>query len=98
MSKFTLKETTTEIRGVKVSIRELTHKERTNYIKEGEGDKFRLPALLISLGATDPKMTEAEWAEEPAEVLDELSQKIATLSGLGKKEVKQKESDAGAAV
>lgn len=99
MIKFSLKETTIKVRDQDVRIRELTHKERTDYIKNGTEDKFRLPAMLASLGVIDPKMTEEEWQEEPADVLDILSQEVAKMSGLGsKKDAKQKEPDAGSAV
>lgn len=98
MGKFTVKETSINVRGIDVKIRELTHKERTDYIKGAE-DKYSLPSRLVALGAVDPKMSEDDWSEEPAEVLDVLSSKIAELSGLGaKKATTEKEPDAGAAV
>lgn len=94
MSNWTLKETTIPVRGKDVKIRELTHKERTAYIKEGGADKFRLPAMMASLGSLDPKMTEADWTEEPADIIDIVSQAVGELSGLVGKVTTSKKAQA----
>lgn len=90
MSRFELKTKTVTVRDQNVVVRELTQAERSEFVKQVTDDKFRAPALLVSLASTDPKMTEAEAAEEPAEVITLLASEIMTLSGMDAEEPKKK--------
>lgn len=94
MPKFKLKETTLDIRGSKVRVRELTQSERHKFFKEVSDDKFRAPAVLVSLGLVEPKMTEEEVADEPGDVIQILTDAIMNLSGMKS----EKEPDARGAV
>jgi hypothetical protein len=94
MKLFKLKETTVTVRGVSVRVREITHAERLQWVKVAQEDRFRGPALLVSLGALDPTMTEDEAGSAPADVVEELSLAIMKMSGMKT----EKESNAGGAV
>lgn len=94
MSKFKLKETSVEVRGEKVRVRELTHGERLQWIRAVQEDRFRGPALIISLATLEPKMTEEEVSELPADVAQVLAEAAMKISNLIKDEAK-KEPDAG---
>lgn len=83
MSKFALKETMLSIRDAQVRVRELTQGERTRMAEAVTVDKFRGPAMVVSLGCIDPKFTEEEAANESAEVISTISAEIMKLSGMG---------------
>lgn len=96
MSKFQLKESTLRIRDMDVRVRELTQKERSEFGSRAATDRYRGPPVLASLGAIEPKLTEEEWAEEPAEVVEAVVDEIMELSGMSKKKGDpEKEPDAG---
>src|SRR5437879_1014217 len=95
MPKFKLQEATLQVRGNAVRVRELTQSERLKFFKEVSEDKFRGPSLLVSLGLVEPKMTEAEVAEEPGYVVQMIADEIMKLSGMASTE---KESNARGAV
>lgn len=95
MSKFKLKEVTLTIRDMEVRVRELTQKERNDFVHRAADDRFRGPAILASLGCVDPQMTEEEWADEPSEVVEAVVSQVMELSGMKKKEGDpEKEPDA----
>jgi len=94
MPKFKLKETRVTVRGENFVVRELTHAERGQWVKEAIADQYRGPSLLVSLGAVDPKITEEEANGFPSDVVAELTDTIMRLSGL-KAESAEKKSDAG---
>ena len=95
MKRFKLKEATVTVRGDMILVREITHAERLQWVKTSQEDHFRGPALLVSLGALDPKVTEDEVGEMPADVVQALTDKIMELSGLSKA---KQQPDAGGAV
>lgn len=102
MIMFKLKEATIKVRDQDVTVRELTQSERTRFVKEASEDRYRAPALIASLGLVNPKMTEEEVGQQPAEVIEEIVSEIMILSGLKKRDEEkdkevpdQKESDAG---
>ncbi len=82
MTRFKLKETTVESRGEKFLVRELTHAERNQWVKDATGDQYRGPATLIAFGAVDPKLTEDEVNGFPGDVVTDLFQAIMKLSGM----------------
>ena len=82
MSRFPLKEEIIAVRGTDVRVRELTHAERNQFTK---ADKFSIAALVASMGTLDPKMTAEQAADEPAEVLEQIVERILELSGMRKK-------------
>ena len=80
MSLFPLSETSVELRGQVVLVRELTHGERIQFAKTA--DKYSGPALLISIASVNPKIS-VEMAESlPADVVERLVGAIMTLSGM----------------
>jgi hypothetical protein len=95
--KFKLKESAVTVRGETMTIRELTHAERLSWVKAATADKYVGPSLLISLGVTDPKTTEAEAGEWPAEVVTTVSEAIMALSNMNtkKEDPAKKQPDAG---
>ncbi len=82
MSRFKLKETDVTVRGEAFVVRELTHAERSQWVKEASADQYRGPALLISLGSVKPKVTEDEAGSFPSDVVETLFQSIMELSGM----------------
>lgn len=81
--KFKLKEATVTVRDETINIRELTHAERLQWIKEATEDRYRGPALLISLGVKGVSVEEAgTW---PADIVTEVSNKIMALSNMNAK-------------
>ena len=98
--KFKLKETTVEVRGESVRVREMTHAERLQWVQVATEDRWAGPALLLSLCILDPKMTEEEAGALPGEVVQVISNAVMKLSGLAvtEKEKAEKESDARGAV
>jgi hypothetical protein len=82
MSKFKLKESTVVVRDEKVRVRELTHGERLQWIRGTTDDRFRGPALLLSFATLEPKFTEEEVGELPADVVTAVSSEILKLSGM----------------
>ena len=97
MSRFKLKETSVEVRDEKIRVRELTHGERLKWIRAVQEDRFRGPALIISLSVIEPKMTEDEVSELPADVVQVLAEASMKISNLLKDDDK-KEPDARGAV
>lgn len=93
--KFKLKEAMVDVRGEKVRVRELTHAERLQWVREATDDRYRGPSLLVSLGALEPKLTEEEVGDLPADVVETLSQEVMRLSGMN---TAKKEPDAGGVV
>lgn len=89
MSRFALKESTLTIREQSVRVRELTQGERSELVKVVTEDKFRGPAFLVSVGCIDPKFSEEEARQEPADVIKEIADTIRDLSGMGDKEAKK---------
>jgi hypothetical protein len=96
--KFKLKETSVAVRGESVRVRELTHAERLRWVQVATEDRFRGPALLISICALDPKMKEEEVGELPGDVVQLLANEIMKLSGLATGEKVEKEAGARGAV
>lgn len=94
MTRFKLKETTVTVRGESFVVRELTHAERSQWVKEATADQFRGPALLVSLGAVNPKVTEVEANDFPSDVVTEVFNAIMAISGMLRSEGEQKKSDA----
>jgi hypothetical protein len=94
MPKFKLKETTVTVRDEAFVVRELTHAERSQWVKAAQVDQYRGPSLLISLGAVNPRVTEDEADAYPSDVVSELALTIMKLSGLAR-EGAEKKSDAG---
>lgn len=92
--KFKMKETTVKVRGEDIRVRELTHAERHEWVKLAQEDRFRGPALLVSFGTIEPKVTEAEAGDWPAEVVTALTDEIMALSGMKR----EKEPDARGAI
>ncbi len=95
MSRFKLKETTVKVRGESFTVRELTHAERSQWVKDAQADNMRGPALLISLGAVDPKVTADEVDEFPSDVVQDLFTAVMEISGMSRKEDGEKKSNAG---
>lgn len=91
--KFKLKETTVQVREATLRVRELTHAERTQWVKESTEDRYRGPALLVSMGSVPP-IPEEEVGAMPAEVVEKLTAAIMQLSGM----TTEKQPDAGGAV
>lgn len=83
MSKFPLKETSVSVRDHQIRVRELTQGERTRVAQAAAKDSFSVPALILSLAAVEPRWTEAEAAEESAEVVSVAVKEIMSLSGMG---------------
>ncbi len=83
--KFKLKEDVVTVRDETIRIRELTHAERLQWVKIATDDRFRGPSLLISLGATDPKVTEDEAGTWPADVVTSVSNAIMEISNMSTK-------------
>jgi hypothetical protein len=83
--KFTLKEDVVSVRNESIRIRELTHAERLGWVKAATADRFVGPSLLISLGVVEPKTTEAEAGEWPADVVSAVSDAIMKLSNMNAK-------------
>lgn len=84
--KFKLKEDVVTVRDESIKIRELTHAERLQWVKAATDDRFRGPSLLISLGVIEPKVTEDEAGDWPADVVGVVSDAIMTLSNMKAKE------------
>lgn len=94
--KFKLKETEIMIRNETVRIRELSHAERLQWVKDATKDRFRGPALLISLGSIDPKFDEKTAGELPSDVVSVLSDAILVHSNMSvKKKAKTDSEDEG---
>jgi hypothetical protein len=83
--KFKLKEDVVIARDETFHIRELTHAERLMWVKLATVDRFRGPSLLVSLGVTEPKTTEQEADEWPADVVTALSTAIMEISNMNTK-------------
>ncbi len=95
--KFKLKEATVAVREESIRVRELTHGERIKWVKTVGEDQMRGPACIVALGALEPKLTEEEVGELPADVVSAVVEKIMELSGMLRKP-DQKEPNAGGAV
>jgi hypothetical protein len=80
--KFKLKEDVVTVRDESIKIRELTHAERLQWVKIATDDRFRGPSLLISLGVTEPKITEDEAGEWPADIVTTVSNAIMEISNM----------------
>jgi hypothetical protein len=83
--KFKLKEDVVTVRDETIHIRELTHAERLQWVKHATEDRFRGPALLISLGVTDPAVTEDDAGTWPADVVTTVSDAIMKISNMNAK-------------
>jgi hypothetical protein len=92
--KFKLKEDVVTVREESIRIRELTHGERLRWVKIATDDRFRGPSLLVSLGVTDPKLTEEEAGEWPADVVTAVSDAIMALSNMKTKAEPAKDASA----
>lgn len=97
MSKFELKTRTFQVRGQDVTVRELTQAQRNTFTEMVQADRYRGPALLVSLGLVFPVLTEEEAKEEPADAMQEIVSAIMDLSNMGAKNggSPEKEPDAG---
>lgn len=95
MPKFKLKETTVTARDEAFVVRELTHAERSQWVRDAQTDTMRGPALLISLGTVNPKVTEEEANGYPNDVVEALFNEIMKISGMLRKEGDEKKSNAG---
>lgn len=103
--KFKLKEAQVTVRGETFTIRELTHRQRTEMFKAATDDKTLISVRAIEYGVVvEPKFTEDDVFDMPGDVMVELSRAVMILSGLIKegkpdeKDADKKESDAGPAV
>ncbi len=83
--KFKLKEDVVTVREQEIRIRELTHAERLQWVKIATDDRWRGPSLLISLGVTEPAVTEDEASSWPADVVTTVSEAIMTISNMNAK-------------
>ncbi len=91
--KFELKIKKITVREQEFTVRELTHKERTQFVQDATADRYRGPALLCSIGCAEPKATEEEAGEWPADVTQEVASAIMELSGMNSKS-KEENKDA----
>jgi hypothetical protein len=74
-----------KVREETIRIRELTHAERLQWVKEATDDRFRGPSLLISLGVVEPATTEEEAGDWPADVVTTVSDAIMQISNMNTK-------------
>lgn len=98
MAKFKLKEAVVRVRDMDVKVRELTQAERNGFITAVGVDRLCGPAMLMSSGSVDPHWTFEDAVEEPADVVEQIVDKIMELSGMArnKKELeKTKQPNAG---
>lgn len=93
MAKFKLKESTIDVRGTPVTVRELTQEQRNAFSLAVSADKNRGPAFVAAAGTVDPPLTEEEALQEPGGVVEALVDEILKLSGM-KKDTPEKEPNA----
>lgn len=68
-----------------IEVRELSDAERARfaaYCADKQNDKLAMLALVVSIGAVDPKVTQAEARDMPAKLLDKAAQTILRLTGI----------------
>lgn len=94
MTRFKLKETTLEVRDEQFVVRELTHAERTQWLKAARDDQESAPALLLSFGCVKPAQTIESVGEMPGAMVAPLFKAILEISGLTNTEDGEKKSDA----
>lgn len=79
---FPLRESTLEIRGTPVKVRELTQSERADIAKLVTEDKFLATAAFAAKGCIEPKFAIEQAASMPADVIAKISREVMKLSGL----------------
>jgi len=94
MTRFKLQEATLEVRGESFVVRELTHSERTQWLKAAREDQESAPALLVSFGCVKPAQTVEAVGEMPGAMVAPLFNAILKISGLTTGEDGEKKSDA----
>lgn len=92
MSKFPVQESTINVRGQDIRVRELTHKERTAIMKLVMEDKFRATALFASAGCVEPAFTEEEADSLSAHLVEAIAKEVMKLSGMESDEDDAKKS------
>lgn len=93
MSKFPLRTKVIEVRGQKVTVRELTHAERKEFLEVFK-TRDAYP-YLMSKCAVEPTWTEEEVPQESSEIIIAICDAGLELSGLSKqKDQQEKQPDA----
>jgi hypothetical protein len=85
---FPLTTSSITVRERKMTCRELTHGERSAIAKIISDDKFRGPALFAAMGCIEPKFSEDDAADMPADVVNDVAREVMRLSGLLRDETK----------
>lgn len=78
-----------------ITVRALTQAERVKFSQQMKEDKLIAPALIVSMGALDPKLSLEDVGDAPGELVDAAMSKIMELTGFDK--VAQKDAASGAA-
>jgi hypothetical protein len=97
--KFKLKEATITVRDEQITVRELTHGQRSEWVKVAEADRYNGPLMLVSLGCVAPTFTKEEALELPSDVVETIVAKVLEISGMGPKKdtKKSKQTEASGA-
>jgi hypothetical protein len=88
MSRFPLRSQQIEVRGEKITVRELSHKQKAEWSKRVQEDRYSALPVFASL-VVDPPVSADEADAWPAEVLEQIYDIGQKLSGI--------ETDGGAA-
>lgn len=85
MSLFPLNSETIEVRGKTITVRELTYKEKSDWVKRVEEDQFCAPAALVAIVVT-PSISEEEAAGWPAQIIEQIVDVARRVSGFPDRE------------
>lgn len=89
MSRFAFRSEVVDVRGVSVTVRELTFRQKADWAKRATEDPLCAPYVLLSL-VMDPPVDAEEAAEWPADVVEDLVEVARRVSGMDKREADTK--------
>jgi hypothetical protein len=81
MSRFPLQSKQIEVRGEKITVRELSHKAKAEWSKRVQEDRYSALPVFASL-VVDPPVSPDEADAWPAEVLEQIYEAGRKLSGM----------------
>lgn len=81
MSRFPLASETIEVRGQQLTIRELTSKQKGEWVKAVEGNHYAAPYMLAA-AVCDPPVTPEEAQQWPAQIIEQVCDVARRLSGM----------------